>query len=173
MYPDNPALIALVGEELELKDENGLRTVVTEFFRANPAEFEVGIQLCTDLKTMPVEDASTEWPEDESPYRPVARLVVPPQDAFTPARASFVDEDLSFCPAHSLQAHRPLGSIMRAHVRLRGAGQAAPRGKRPPRSGASEHRGDAGLKNRAEEREAFGRPAPSPQALHPQALRRS
>jgi hypothetical protein len=116
VYPDNPALIALVGEELELKDENGLRTVVTEFFRANPAEFEVGIQLCTDLKTMPVEDASTEWPEDESPYRPVARLVVPPQDAFTPARASFVDEDLSFCPAHSLQAHRPLGSIMRARM---------------------------------------------------------
>ena len=116
VHPDNPALLALVGKELDLEDENGLRTAVAAFFRTNPAEFEIGIQLCTDLDRMPVENANAEWPEDESPYRPVARLVIPPQDAFSPARRSFVDEDLSFCPAHSLAAHRPLGSIMRARM---------------------------------------------------------
>jgi hypothetical protein len=28
-----------------------------------------------------------------------------------------VDEVLSFCPSHSLAAHRPLGSVMRARLR--------------------------------------------------------
>jgi hypothetical protein len=117
VFPDNAALRALVGEKLGIRDEDGLRGAVVEFFRANPAEFVVGVQLCTDLERMPVEDASREWPEEESPYRPVARLVLPPQEAHGPARASFVDEDLSFCPAHSLAAHRPLGSIMRARMK--------------------------------------------------------
>lgn len=117
VYPDTSALIAMVGKKLDLTDEDGLRTAVTEFFRHNPAEFEIGIQLCTDLDTMPVEDASVEWPEKESPYRPVGRLVLPPQNAYSPARADFVEEDISFCPGHSLAAHRPLGSINRARMR--------------------------------------------------------
>ena len=116
VYPSNPALIGRVGKEIELTDEDGLRRAVTAFFRTNPAEFEIGIQLCTDLERMPVENANTEWPEDESPYRLVARLVLPPQDAYDGVRQSFVDEDLSFCPAHTLAAHRPLGSIMRARM---------------------------------------------------------
>ena len=41
------------------------------------AEWEIGVQLCVDLKTMPIEDASIVWPEDQSPYVPVARLRVP------------------------------------------------------------------------------------------------
>ena len=66
--------------------------------------------------TMPVENANTEWPEDASPYRTVARLRLPRQNAFSPARRQFVD-GLSFCVSHSLVAHRPLGSIMRARLR--------------------------------------------------------
>ena len=90
---------------------------MVEFFRSNPAEFEVRVQLCTDLDAMPVEDASAEWPEDRSPYQPVARLVLPPQDAWSPARQASVDDGLSFAPSHSLAAHRPLGSIMRARMK--------------------------------------------------------
>lgn len=116
--PDTPSLRALATARFKPQDENGLRTAVVEIFRTHPAEFEVGIQLCKDLERMPVENANTEWPEDESPYRPVARLILPPQDAYTPARQAFVDEDLSFCPAHSLAAHRPLGAIMRARMRV-------------------------------------------------------
>lgn len=66
---------------------------------------------------MPVEDASAEWGEDESPYQTVARLRFPRQDAFTPERRAHVDEALSFCVSHSLAAHRPLGSINRARLR--------------------------------------------------------
>jgi len=65
---------------------------------------------------MPVENANKEWPEDESPYQPVARLFLPAQDAYSAARRDFVEGDVSFCPAHSLAAHRPLGSIMRARM---------------------------------------------------------
>ncbi|WP_375459182.1 catalase family protein [uncultured Enterovirga sp.] len=115
-FPVTYAGDALV-QPFEPKDENGLRTTVVEAFRVRGTEFEVRVQLCTDLDRMPVENASTEWPEDESPYLPVARLTLPPQDAFTAARQSFVDEDLLFCPAHALAAHRPLGSIMRARMK--------------------------------------------------------
>ena len=44
------------------------RDEVVEFFRHNSAEYELRVQLCTDAKTMPIEDASVEWPESASPY---------------------------------------------------------------------------------------------------------
>jgi hypothetical protein len=75
----------MAGETLDLQDEDGLRTNVVEYFRTNPAEFMVAVQLCSDLETMPVENAAVAWPEDESPYRPVARLVLPAQDAYSRA----------------------------------------------------------------------------------------
>jgi hypothetical protein len=117
VFPDTAALRKLSEQSFEPGDENGLRTAVIEFFRTHPAEFQVCIQLCTDLEKMPVEDASAGWPEDESPYVPVARLTFPVQDAYARERKAFVEGDLSFCPAHSLAAHRPLGSLSRARMR--------------------------------------------------------
>ena len=58
-----------------------------------------------------------QWPEDESPYRPVARLVLPRQEAMGDARRLFMNDAMSFRPGHSLAAHRPLGSLMRARLR--------------------------------------------------------
>ena len=63
---------------------------------------------------MPVEDAAVVWPEDASPYVPVARISVAPQPAWSAARAAAVDDGLSFSPWHGLAAHQPLGGIMRA-----------------------------------------------------------
>ena len=97
-------------------DPDALRTATVAYFRQNPAEFEVRVQLCTDLGRMPVEDSSADWDEADSPYRPVARLHFPVQDACSPARQAFVDERLAFCPGHSLAAHRGLGSVMRARL---------------------------------------------------------
>ncbi len=114
--PDTAALRALMDENFEPGDENGLRTAVVAYFRTHPAEYEVGIQLCTDLDTMPVENANQEWPEDESPYQAVARLILPAQNAYSAARQAYVEDNLAFAPAHSLAAHRPLGSIMRARL---------------------------------------------------------
>ena len=116
VVPVSPAQRALDGMSVDLDDPDALRTATVGFLRAQDAEFDVRVQLCTDLRAMPVEDASVEWPEDKSPYRTVARLRLPRQDAYSPARRGFVD-NLSFCVSHSLTAHRPIGSIMRARLR--------------------------------------------------------
>ena len=93
---------------------SGLRDAIVDFFKTERAVWDVQVQLCTDLETMPVEDASVQWPEHVSPYRTVAQLVVEPQNAYSAARRVYVDEVLSFSPWHALEAHRPLGGIMRA-----------------------------------------------------------
>ena len=113
--PVSPAQRALDGTSTDLGDPDALRTATVGFLRGHDAEFDIRVQLCTDLRAMPVEDASVEWPEEKSPYRTVARLVLPRQEAYSPARRAFVD-GLSFCVSHSLAAHRPLGSIMRARL---------------------------------------------------------
>ncbi len=114
--PTPETVEAAAHQAFKPEDYDGLRTTVTAFFREHPAEFTVGIQLCTNLRRMPIEEANQEWPENESPYLPVAILSFAVQDAWSPARVRFVDEELSFCPSHSLAAHRPLGSIMRARM---------------------------------------------------------
>jgi hypothetical protein len=96
------------------KHYSGLRDEAVDFFKTETAEWNVCIQLCTDLQKMPVEDPSVEWPEDLSPYVPVARIVARAQNAYSAERRVFVDEKLSFNPWHCLAAHRPLGNIMRA-----------------------------------------------------------
>ena len=120
--PVAPAQDALGREPLDTsRNPNTFRDATVAYFRENDAEFEIRVQLCTDLDTMPVEDASVRWPEEKSPYRPVARLVLPRQDAMSDARRVFFDEAMSFRPSHSLAAHRPLGSLMRARLRTYGA----------------------------------------------------
>ncbi|HEY0062071.1 MAG TPA: catalase family protein [Telluria sp.] len=97
--------------------DSALRDLVVEFFRHQGAEYELRAQLCTDVSTMPIEDASIDWPQALSPYQPVARLLIPPQEAYSPARRVFADDILSFNPWHCVDAHRPLGSIMRARIK--------------------------------------------------------
>ena len=119
--PASEHLLPLVGRHVDTSDASALRDLVVAFFREQEAEYDVRVQLCTDLATMPVEDASVRWPEDPadggSPFEPVARLVIPAQDAFSPARRVYADEVLAFSPWHTLPAHRPLGSIMRVRRR--------------------------------------------------------
>ena len=112
------ATLAAIGELLvdTGSDDNAFREALVGFFGHNSAEFELRAQLCTDLETMPVENAALVWPEDQSPYRPIARLVLPQQNAYTEARRQYFDERLAFNPAHALEEHRPLGSIMRARM---------------------------------------------------------
>ncbi len=117
VFPVSPDLIAQIGKSLDTStDPDAFRTAVVEHFRTRGAEFELRVQLCTSLESMPVEDASVPWPEDESPYVAVARLSLPAQNAYSPARQVYFDDALSFRPTHSLAAHRPLGSLMRARL---------------------------------------------------------
>jgi hypothetical protein len=117
--PATAALKALTNAKVDLADKpHGLRDAVVDFFATEGAEWDVRIQLCTDLEAMPIEDASVAWPEDRSPYVTVARLVATPQPAWTDARAKVVDEGLSFSPWHGVMAHRPLGNVMRTRKRV-------------------------------------------------------
>jgi hypothetical protein len=114
VVPVSPELKSLVKAPLNVNGKpNGLREAVVEFFGNTTAEWEVRVQLCTDLDKMPIEDASVEWPEELSPYIAVARIVAPPQAAWTPALSAAVDDGMSFTPWHCVAAHRPLGSVMR------------------------------------------------------------
>ena len=82
------------------------------------AVYELRAQLWTNADTQPIEDASVEWPMTESPYRTVAILRLPAQDAYSTARQRYFDEQMTFRPANSLLAHQPLGSVMRARLQV-------------------------------------------------------
>ncbi|BDA86913.1 catalase [Aureimonas sp. SA4125] len=101
------ARIAVAGHE------NALREAVDAFFATNRAEWDLRVQLLTNAETMPIEDCSVPWPEDESPFLPVGRITVLPQPGWNEARSRAVDDGMSFSPWNGLAAHRPLGSIMR------------------------------------------------------------
>jgi hypothetical protein len=113
--PISPELNALKQSPLNVNGvPNGLRQAVVTFFKNSGGVWEVRAQLCTDLELMPIENAAVVWPEEKSPYRPIARITVEPQTAWSEARSSVVDDGMQFSPWHGLAAHRPLGGIMRA-----------------------------------------------------------
>ena len=128
-YGDHVAKVALFpvaaeqrarsGETLDpAADPDAFRNATAAYFRDHDAVFELRVQLCTDLDSMPIEDASVRWPEQHSPYVAVATLTLPRQEALPPARVRFVEDRMSFRPSHSLEAHRPLGSLMRARLQV-------------------------------------------------------
>jgi len=115
LAPASAGLLALRDAPVDLDGRpDGLREAVEAHFAREGGEWDFRVQLCTDLQTMPIEDASVEWPQERSPYIPVARITVPAH-APQPALARELEEDaLFFSPWHGLAAHQPLGSINRA-----------------------------------------------------------
>ena len=115
--PLSENLKALAGQGMDVSEPGAYRDMVVDFFKNQGAEYELRVQLCTDLKTMPVEDASIDWPQDQSPYQAIGKIVLPAQDAFSPARRVYADDVLSFNPFHCLPEHLPLGSINRVRIK--------------------------------------------------------
>ncbi|WP_144142178.1 catalase family protein [Paraburkholderia sp. BCC1884] len=113
--PVSAELTALTDAPLDVNGHpDALRDAVNAFFATQSGEWEVRVQLATDIEKMPVEDASVPWPEDESPYVAVARIRVTQQPAWSDARSAAIDDGMLFSPWHGLAAHRPLGGVMRA-----------------------------------------------------------
>lgn len=103
-----------IDKEFIEEDENAFLTkIIADFFQDGTAVYEMSAQLCSDLEIMPVEDGSVQWPENQSPYQPIAKITFYPQQTFSPERRVYADDVLSFNPFHCLTAHRPLGNIMR------------------------------------------------------------
>lgn len=116
MAPSAGTLAAVGGDPLDTRRPNAFREAMIDTFATHGAAFDLMVQLCADLDAMPVEDAHADWDQKVSPYRTVARLTLPPQNAYSEARRRFFDEGLGFQPAHALAAHRPLGGVMRARL---------------------------------------------------------
>ena len=115
LSPISPELTALSEQPLELSHHpDAIREAIQQYFRGQPAVWELRVQLATNLERMPIEDAATQWSEVESPYLPVARITAAPQGTWSDDLFEFVEDRLAFNPWIGLAAHRPLGSLMRA-----------------------------------------------------------
>ncbi len=118
-FPVGAEQQALTGQEVDFKsDPDGFRHAAVGYLRDHDAVFELRAQLWTDAASQPIEDTSVEWKEAETPYLTVATIRLPRQDAGSAERRRYFDEVMSFRPAHSLAAHRPLGSVMRARLKV-------------------------------------------------------
>ncbi len=114
LAPVSENLTVLHGKLLDLHGSgNALRDALVDHFRTQGGRWELRAQLCTNVQDMPIDDPTAEWSEDASPFITVAVLSAPPQTGWSPARAAAVDDGMGFSPWHGLQAHRPLGAIMR------------------------------------------------------------
>jgi hypothetical protein len=90
-----------------------LRDDLVKRLQQGPLAWDMKLQFFENETRTPIEDASVDW---DTKYVTVARLTLPQQDPTTAegiAKTKLV-ESLSFDPWHALEAHRPLGAMMRA-----------------------------------------------------------
>lgn len=87
-----------------------------EHLKSAPLEYAVELQFYTDAETTPIEDASVEWPESETPFITVGSLTIPAQSLAGAEYDKFAAsvELMKFDPWNAIEAHKPLGNIMRA-----------------------------------------------------------
>lgn len=111
--PVSDNLIALADKKEDVKGKpDGFRELVADEIARNGGEWAIRVQLRTDDKSMPIEDASKPWSQDDSPYLPVASIKVAPQAGYS-SELSKTDDSLSFSVWNGITAHQPLGSVNR------------------------------------------------------------
>ena len=93
--------------------EQIFRPALVAELRERPYEFDLQVQLCTDLGQMPVEKTTVRWPESLSPYVTVAKLRLPQQEMGGEDNFERMDKT-SMTAWRVTEQHRPLGNIMRA-----------------------------------------------------------
>ena len=94
-----------------------LTDALRERLRQGEACFDFGIQLQTDARSMPIEDATVEWKETDSPFHIVARIRIPQQNIGDPETTRLCEET-AFNPWNCLVEHRPLGSMNRSRRKI-------------------------------------------------------
>ena len=97
--------------------DNYLHEAMVRTLAAGEVVFDFYLQAQTDPHRMPIEDASVQWSERESPLQHLAMLRIGCQRFDWPAQMAFANQ-LSFNPWHSLAAHRPLGNQNRARRQI-------------------------------------------------------
>ena len=83
-----------------------LRTDLTNRLAEREYRFTLELQRRTNPATMPLDAANETWPEDESPYIPVATLVIPQQRIDAPGQADY-GQGLAFNIWRVPPANRP------------------------------------------------------------------
>ncbi|RFS26934.1 hypothetical protein DVR12_03875 [Chitinophaga silvatica] len=68
------------------------------------------LQFRTDEDEMPLDEAMVRWPENISAPQLFATLIIHKQDIDAPGQVAY-GENLSYNPWHTLEAHKPIGSI--------------------------------------------------------------
>ncbi|WP_294389858.1 catalase family protein [uncultured Sphingomonas sp.] len=112
--PLSPNLTALADAKVAVAGRpDALREEIAEVLAEGDGVWELRVQLCTDLDTMPVEDPTKVWDEGDSPFVPVARITVPAQPTWVNGVSQQREDRLLFTPWHCLDAHRPLGAVNR------------------------------------------------------------
>ena len=93
-------------------DADAYRQALVVELQQRPFEFDLQVQLCTNLEQMPVQDVTVEWLEALSPFVTVAKVRLPAQDISGADNLEAMDA-LSFAPWRVTAEHAPLGEIQR------------------------------------------------------------
>jgi hypothetical protein len=94
---------------------DALRLDLLQRLGVGALSWTLSAQFFADDESTPIEDASVEW---TGPWVELGKLSIPGQDPDSEVgqRISRLVEELSFDPWHAVEAHRPLGAIMRARA---------------------------------------------------------
>lgn len=95
------------------KDEDFLTEAMADHLDSQSACFDFMVQEKKAGAHMPIDDATVVWPEQDSPYVPIARIHIPPQ-SFTSSEQRNFCENLSMNPWHGVDEWLPLGSLSKA-----------------------------------------------------------
>ena len=110
--PDAESAAHVIHRELDLSSgPDVFGPALVDELQARAFDFDLQVQLCTDLDAMPVNEATVEWPERLSPYVTVGRVHLPRQDITRPENLERGD-GLAFNQWRVTDEHRPLGEIM-------------------------------------------------------------
>ncbi|WP_158800161.1 hypothetical protein [Pedobacter sp. L105] len=85
------------------------------------AQFKFLVQFSVNEEKTPLDKATVEWSEADSPFIQLATLVIRKQDITAQGQDAY-GENLSFNPWNTLEVHRPLGSISEARKAVYQAG---------------------------------------------------
>ncbi len=99
--------------EVDKSNQDYLTEVMAEHLKAKGACFDFMVQEKVAGANMPIDDASVVWSEEDSPFIPIARVNIPPQD-FTRLEQQNFCENLSMNPWHGVEGWEPIGSLNRA-----------------------------------------------------------
>jgi hypothetical protein len=110
--PDAESAAHAIHRELDLSSgAEVFGPALVDELQARAFDFDLQVQLCTDLDAMPVNEATVEWPEKLSPFVTVGRVHLPRQDISGPENFEKGDA-LAFNQWRVTSDHRPLGEIM-------------------------------------------------------------